>query len=617
VKLARYLLPVSLLCLALAAPPAWALASGDLIKQGISMLRDGKVQESLDLFTRAQRLDPNSPRPHYYIASALERLGAADSALVDSALFEYSTAIKLNPKYVEALTGLGRLLRKMGKKTEGTAKLEEGVRYNPKDPAALYALGQAYLEDKRYDDAEKIFRKGTLLKQGRALFLAGTALALEGKGDLKQAEELFIRARETDPNNLRVRLDLGGFYMRKKIPVLAAPEYGHATRLDPKNPEYHYLFGKALVGMNEFNAGLAAFILATQQDSTYAPAYLESGRLFYRAKRYKEAADNFKVYTGLLPDDYQGYVELGRALANSRDANDKVEAVITLTKANELKLGVPEVLGSLCKLYAEQGEAGRDSALQYCDQYASVADSLIAEENLRIGILYVAAGDSAKAFEHLSRAVAQDSSLVKDANFQLGFLFFARQDFASAAPYFERTLEVDSTFVPALLNLALSKLQLGDKPRAIEILRRALAVNPKDTRAMIWIGQTMLTMEPDSLPVALETYRAAIAIDSTNADAYRGAGLAFLLMDNCSEGLGYFQKAAALQPDHVQGHIWLGQTYSKCRDQANAKVEFNKALELDPTNREASRGLEIIRKWEQQQLQRKGSKSSGAGASTP
>jgi tetratricopeptide (TPR) repeat protein len=617
VKVARNLLPASLFLLALAAPPAWALSSGDLIKQGISMLRDGKVQESLDLFTKAQRLDPNSPKPHYYIASALERLGAADSALVDSALFEYSTAIKLNPKYVEALTGLGRLLRKMGKKTEGTAKLEEAVKYSPKDPAALYALGQSYLEDKRYDDAEKIFRKGTLLKQGRALFLAGTALALEGKGDLKQAEELFIRARETDPNNLRVRLDLGGFYMRKKIPVLAAPEYGHATSLDPKNPEYHYLFGKALVGMNEFNAGLAAFILATQQDSTYAPAYLESGRLFYRAKRYKEAADNFKVYTGLMPDDYQGYVELGRALANSRDANDKVEAVITLTKANELKSGVPEVLGSLCKLYADQGEAGRDSALYYCDQYASVADSLTAEENLRIGILYVAASDSAKAFEHLSRAVAQDSSLVKDANFQLGFLFFARQDFASAAPYFERTLQADSTFVPALLNLALSKLQLGDKPKAIEILRRALAVNPKDIRAMIWIGQTMLTMEPDSLPVALETYRAAIAIDSTNADAYRGAGLAFLLMDNCSEGLGYFQKAAGLQPDHVQGHIWLGQTYSKCRDQTNAKVEFNKALELDPTNREASRGLEIIRKWEQQQLERKGSKSSGAGASTP
>jgi Tfp pilus assembly protein PilF len=60
----------------------------------------------------------------------------------------------------------------------------------------------------------------------------------------------------------------------------------------------------------------------------------------------------------------------------------------------------------------------------------------------------------------------------------------------------------------------------------------------------------------------------------------------------------------------VQGHIWLGQAYSKCRDQTKAKAEFNKALEIDPTNREASRALEAIRKWEEQQAAR------AAGAKT-
>lgn len=598
-RFSRFLPGLSLACLALAAPSVWALSSGDLIKQGVSLLRDGKAQESLDLFTKAQRLDPNGSKPHYYIASALERLGEPDSAR-----FEYETAIKISPKYVEALTGLGRLMRKQGKPAEGTAKLEEAVKYNAKDAPALYALGQSYLEDKRYADAEKVFRKGTLLKQGRALFLAGTALALEGKGDTKQAEELFIRARETDPNNLRVRIDLGGFYSRKKIPALAAPEYGHASTLDPQNPDVHYLYGKALVGMGEFNSGLAAFIRATQQDSTFAPAYLESGRLFFRAKRYREAADNFRTFTGLRADDYEGYLELGRALANDPYTSDKVEATITLTKANELRPDVPEVLGSLCKLYADQGEGGRDSALVYCDQFAETADSLTAEEHLRVGILYVAADDSVRAFDHLTRAVAQDSSHTKDANFQLGFLFFARRDYPSAIPYFERTLEADSAFLPALLNLALCRLQGQERPEAIEIFRRALIVKPSDPRPMIWIGQTMLQMEPDSLPVALDMFRAAIEADSANGDGYRGAGLALLLMDNCFEALGYFTQATALEPQHVQGHIWLGQNYSKCKDQAHAKLEFNKAIDIDPTNREASRGLEIIRKWEQQQIQR-------------
>ena len=607
----RHLVTTLVLGLSLVAGTAWALSAADLIKRGIAALKDGKTELAYDSFGQAQKLDPNSPRPHYFIATALERMGAPDSART-----EYETAIRMNPKYVEAHTGLGNLLRKTAAASGDTAKAAQGLqhlelafKYDPKDAAAVYSLGQAYLREKRYEDAEKIFRKGTLLKQGRALFLAGTALALEGKGSLKEAEELFIRARESDPSNLRVRLDLGGFYERKKIPVLAAPEYGRATELDPTNPETHYLYGRALIGMNEFNAGLAAFLRASQEDSSYAPAYLESGRLFFRANRAEEAAEKFRRYSELKPDDYVGWLELGRALAKSRIASDRQSAIGVLSQANDLKPNVPEVLGTLCRLYAEQGADSRDSALVICDRYASLADSLTPEEKLKIGTLYVANQDSAKAVPLLLKAAEEDPKLARDATFQLGFLFFARQDFRSAAPYFVETLKTDSTFVPALLNLGLSQLQIGEKSNAIATLRRALVVKPNDARTMVWIGQTLMQMEPDSLPVALETFQQAAAADSANGDAQRGAGLSLLLMDNCNEALTYLERGTTIQPDHVQGHIWLGQAFSKCRDQSRAKAEFNRGLEIDPTNKEASRGLEIIRKWEEQQAAAKAAKA--------
>lgn len=603
----RRLVPLAVLAaLALTATSAWALSSADLIKKGVTALKDGKAQDALTAFTEAQRLDPNSPRPHYYIASALERLD-----LPDSALGEYEAAIRMNPKYTEALTGLGNLLRKKGKLPEGTEKLEAAVKYDPKDAAALYSLGQAYLKDKKFDDAEKIFRKGTLLKQARALFLSGTALALEGKGDMKQAEELFIRARETDPENLRVRLELGGFYTRKKIPVLAAPEYGKAAELEPHDPEVHYLYGTALVGMNEFNAGLREFQTATTEDSTYAPAYLEAGRLFARASRPEDAAEKFRKYTELKPDDYQGWLELGRSLSKSRIPGDRQSAIGVLTQANDLKPDVPEVLGTLCRLYAEQSATYRDEALATCDKYASVADSLAPDEKLRIGTLYVANQDSAKAVPLLEKAAEEDTTLVRDANFQLGFLFFSRRDYESATPFFQRVIRADSTFVPAILNLGLCQLQSGQKSEAVETLRRAVAINPKQAQADIWIGQTLLSMEPDSLPVALDSFQRAAQVDSSSGDAMRGAGLALLLMDNCSDALDWLERATRAEPDHVQGHIWLAQAYSKCRDQVHAKEEFNKALDLDPNNQEASRGLDIIRKWEEQMQQRRSSAASG------
>jgi tetratricopeptide (TPR) repeat protein len=601
-SLLRRLSPVLIVAgLGLSAPSVWALSSADIIKQGIEALKQGNAKEAYELFGKAQRLDNRSPKPHYYIAAALERLSYPDSAAV-----EYQTALQMNPKYVEALTGLGNLLRKQGKLPEGTAKLEEAVKYGPKDAPAVYSLGQAYLKDKRYDEALTVFRRGTLLKQWRELFLDGMGLALEGKGDLKQAEEILIRARETNPNSLRVRLDLGGFYQRKKIPVLAAPEFGKAAELDPKNAETHFLYGKALVGMNEFNAGLAAYMKAIEVDSTYAPAYLESGRLFYRANRPTDAAERFRAYSSLKPDDPEAYLDLGRALAKSRDPNDRREAVVALERANELKPNDAGVLSQLCKLYYELPDE-KENAIKYCDLYASLADTLLTpEENLRVGTLYVSQGDSTQAVEHLTRALAADSTLRKEASFQLGFMFFARKDFASAIPYFEQTLKVDSTSLSALLNLGLCRSAVQDRAGALEVWRRAIAVNPKEVRAMVWVAQTLVTL--DSLPDATEMYQRAIAADSANTDALRGAGLTLLLQNDCGASLGYLKQAAELQPDHVQGHIWLAQARSKCQDPMGAKEEFNKAIDLDPTNREASRGLEIIRKWEQQQAAR----SSGA-----
>lgn len=599
---------------ALVAVPAAApaLSSGDLIKQGIQALRDGKNRDALELFTRAERLEPNSPKPHYYIAAALERLEYPDSAQT-----QFLMALKENPRYTDALVGLGNLLRSTGlakpdsiRVREGTARLEEAVRYSAKDPYALHALGQAYLQDKRFTDAEAVFRRGTYLKQGRARFLDGLGLALEGKGELKQAEEILIRARETDPKDPRVRMDLGGFYMRKKIPVLAAPEYGQAAELEAKDPEAHFLYGKALVGSNQFNEGLREFQTAIKIDTTYAPAYLESGRLYYRANRSQDAADQFRAYTGFRPDDAEGFLELGRALARIPDQGVKREATVVLEKAYELGQKGPDVLGLLGRLYFELRD--NEQALLYYGMYVTKADSMTPEEKLRIGQLFVANQDSAKAVPLLQEAAAQDSALYKDANFQLGYLYFARRDFASALPYFENTLRADSTFMPALLNMGLSKLQLQDKNGALETLRRALEVNPKEVRALNWLGQTLLTLDdPDSIAAAVDVYHQAIATDSTNADSWRGAGLAYLLQKDCTNADPLLEKAVQLDPDHVQGRIWLAQSYSQCGELARAKEEFNNVLARDPTNLQAGRGLDLIRKYEEQRQRSAGS----AGAS--
>jgi tetratricopeptide (TPR) repeat protein len=107
-------------------------------------------------------------------------------------------------------------------------------------------------------------------------------------------------------------------------------------------------------------------------------------------------------------------------------------------------------------------------------------------------------------------------------------------------------------------------------------------------------------------------YQSAIAQDSTNAEAYRGAGVVLLLQKNWPEAATYLEHAVQLDPTNLQGHVWLAQAYSNSGDVPKAKMEFNKALDIDPNNRDASKGLELIRKYEEQKaLKKTGTAPSG------
>jgi tetratricopeptide (TPR) repeat protein len=232
---------------------------------------------------------------------------------------------------------------------------------------------------------------------------------------------------------------------------------------------------------------------------------------------------------------------------------------------------------------------------------------MTAEEHLRLGQMYVANKDSAKAVPQLQHAVDMDSTLAREANFQLGILYFGKKDYAAAKPYFEAALRADSVYVPALLNIGLAELATKNPSTGIAYLRRALAANPKETRARIWIAQTLTSM--DSLPEAYEMYQSATQDSgSANAEAFRGMGVVLLLQKRWPEAVQPLTRAVAMEPDNIQGRIWLAQAYSNAGKIPEAKEQFNKALDIDPNNRDASKGLELIRKYEQQ----KQAKKSGA-----
>lgn len=164
-----------------------------------------------------------------------------------------------------------------------------------------------------------------------------------------------------------------------------------------------------------------------------------------------------------------------------------------------------------------------------------------------------------------------------------------------AAAAVERPLTKD-TVALRLYRLGKHFLQFVDDPssvrKSINYFERAIASDSNFAHAyvglaeaMIWRGQYESRVSRDYFPAAAQLLRRAIALDPTIAEAHTFLGR--YLLDYTHDWVGAedeHRRALALNPSSVDVHVWYGwqlQTASRFKETI---TEFERAVELDPTN---------------------------------
>ncbi|MBB6253642.1 tetratricopeptide repeat protein [Nitrospirillum iridis] len=136
--------------------------------------------------------------------------------------------------------------------------------------------------------------------------------------------------------------------------------------------------------------------------------------------------------------------------------------------------------------------------------------------------------------------------------------------FDEAEPLLRRALEVNPNYVDALINLG---NQLVANQRAEEggqVLRRALAAAPTDPRVISALLQAY---------DALEAYEDAVALLLENGamlnnldDVYCRIGKYYEHLGRTDDALRHLEKALAINPSHVEAHIYSGRQHLRKGD---------------------------------------------------
>ena len=166
-----------------------------------------------------------------------------------------------------------------------------------------------------------------------------------------------------------------------------------------------------------------------------------------------------------------------------------------------------------------------------------------------------------------------------------------------AEAHYRRALAIQPDHAPAHVNLGMVLVALHRPDEAIEAYKRAIELKSEDVDLDVRLGNALL--QAGRAPEAVEYFRRAIAAGRGSAETYGvlyfRLGSLLVEREQFREAVDVVRAGLALVPESPQGHNNLGGALAASGRTAEAIVEFEQALRLDPNLISARRNLELLR----------------------
>lgn len=428
-----------------------------------------------ECYANARLLAPSDFRWVYLLGKIEQR-----EDRVDIAIQRFVEARTLRRDYVPVHVNLGNIFLQMNRLTDAVTSFEGALALDNTNAAALYGLGQIALSQRRYADAVKFFEEALERVPDANKIRYSLALAYRGLGNLVQAKAQLaqqgtVGVRVADP-------------LVDQLPELVTGERVHLIR----------------------------------------------GRMAFEAKRFQDAAAEFRKAIGKKPDSVSAHLNLGYSLVQMNDLTAAAAEFETILRLD--------------------------------------TENMNARFNLAVVL--------AKTNKH-QEAIGHLQSLLNMNPNDVEARFFLAQEFLKSARYdealseFARISQADPDNEEALLETVKLLEQNGRYKEAVDRLQTSLAQHPQKTQTAATLAYLLAASPQFDLRNGLRAFDLAQRVFQTTGLPQHGAVVAAALAElgRCAEAADWQRHMIALAEKQQQnefaaklkGELRLYETGASCR----------------------------------------------------
>lgn len=339
----------------------------------------------------------------------------------------------------------------------------------PKDFRWIYLLGKLDQQDGRFDDALRRYQVARALRPDYAAVLVNLGNIFLELNRLEDAAASFRAALAIDENSAATHYGLGQVAMSKRNYSEAIKHFEKTLAQTPGANRVHYSLAMAFRGLGDaekVKAHLAQqgtvgvrvadpLVDGLRDLITGERVYLSRGKLAFEARRYTEAAAEFRKAVAAKPESFTARVNLGATLTQLGDVKGAVEQ---FEEAIRLDPGKASAHYNLAVLLA--GEKKHEQAIDHLRSVLKIDDGdhgarfLLAQELAK-------SGRSDDALAEYSRVVQADAGNESALLEQVKLLHSTKQ------------------FKQALDAIKKGHAQFPQKGRTVIVLAYLLATSPE------------------------------------------------------------------------------------------------------------------------------------------
>ncbi len=499
-------------------------------------------------------------------------------------------------------------------------QLHQYLDKNPNNAEAWYLLTKTYLLNDRLDAAEDTIKNVPPGITNEPFVHVATGAILLQRGQTEADKHFRQALDDTKRKNVAIHeaIAFAHIHARQGNGQYALDVLNSLRKKDKKNARWFLLTGDAYRKLLDGSEAYKRYQRALHVDEKYAKAYYRLGQIFQTQKNNDVFVQYFQKAVaadpGYDPALYQLYLyEFNRNPAKAMAHYKNFLKHRKVTIDNEYDM--------VDLLYLNKNyEAALAKAAMIGD---SEKDSLQPRIHKLIAYSYAGLKDTAKAVEHMNDyfSAASDTNLiVEDFKYMSSFLTALDKD-SLAYKYLEDAVNyVPASDTAARLQLYSSLASLAEEQeqysKQAKWLERYYTENRAATNVDLF-NWGLSHYKSDEFAEAAEVFRKYVEKYPEQSFGYYWVARSAALQDDELQGLAvpaYEKLIEVLQKDTATSNYksWITQAYGYLaayeanteKNYSRAIELFEKLLEIDPDNTQASDYIEILRKNEQLRAQK-------------